>query len=150
VADLTAIREALAESLRESLPAGQVQVSAYLLSNPSPPSVMIFPGETDWHQAMQDGLEKRELIVRALVGTPTEEGAQRRLDEFLSSDGEFSLKAAIEKVEPGDQTVTLGGLVDDVEVVKTRGYQIYKTSPEKPPQLGAEWHVDVWGNGSAE
>jgi hypothetical protein len=39
--------------------------------------------------------------VQALVGTPTEEGAQRRLDDFLASSGEFSLKAAIERIAPG-------------------------------------------------
>jgi hypothetical protein len=149
MASLTDIREALAAALKESLPAGEVQVSAYILANPSPPTVQIFPGETDWHQALQDGLEKRELIVQALVGTPTEEGAQRRLDGFLASTGEFSLKAAIEKVAPGDQTVTLGGLVEDVEVVKTKGYQVYKTEG-KPPQLGAEWIVDVYVIGSDE
>jgi microcompartment protein CcmL/EutN len=149
VASLTDIREALAAGLKESLPAGEVQVSAYILANPSPPTVQIFPGETDWHQALQDGLEKRELIVQALVGTPTEEGAQRRLDGFLASTGEFSLKAAIEKIAPGDQTVTLGGLVEDVEVVKTKGYQVYKTEG-KPPQLGAEWIVDVYVIGSDE
>jgi hypothetical protein len=149
MASLTDIREALADSLRESLPAGEVQVSAYILANPSPPTVQIFPGETDWHQALQDGLEKRELIIQALVGTPTEEGAQRRLDGFLASTGEFSLKAAIEKVAPGDRTVTLGGLVEDVEVVKTKGYQVYKTEG-KPPQLGAEWIVDVYVIGSDE
>jgi microcompartment protein CcmL/EutN len=149
VASLTEIREALASSIKETLPAGDVQVSAYLLPNPSPPTVQIFPGETDWHQALQDGLEKRELIVQALVGTPTEEGAQRRLDDFLASSGEFSLKAAIERIAPGDQTVTLGGLVEDVEVVKTKGYHVYKADG-RPPQLGAEWVVDVYVNGSDE
>jgi hypothetical protein len=44
VASLTEIREALASSIKETLPAGDVQVSAYLLPNPSPPTVQIFPG----------------------------------------------------------------------------------------------------------
>jgi hypothetical protein len=149
MASLTEIREALASSIKEALPAGEVQVSPYILANPSPPTVQIFPGETDWHQALQDGLEKRELIVQALVGTPTEEGAQRRLDAFLESSGDFSVKAAIEVIEVGENTVTLGGLVEDVIVVKTKGYQVYKTEG-KPPQLGAEWYVDVFVNGSAD
>jgi hypothetical protein len=149
MAGLTEIREALAGRLRDSLPIDVVQVSAYLLANPSPPTVQIFPGEVDWHQAMQDGMEMRALVVQALVGQPTEEGAQRRLDAFLESDGDLSIKAAIERIDDGDQTVTLGGLIDDLIVVKTKGYQVYRqTDPPKPPQLGAEWLVHVYVTGS--
>jgi hypothetical protein len=137
MATVKEIRAALKTNL-ENIPG--TQKSAYLLGSPSPPTLQIFPGEVDWHMAMNDGLAKREFIVQALVGQPTEEGTQVVLDEFLDETGDSSVKSAIESDS------TLGGLVDDVIVVKTKGYQLIKnpSQPDKPPRLGAEWHVDVY------
>lgn len=142
MAKLRDLRAALVVNLKASI--SDVQIEPYLLDDPTPPTLHILPGETDWHQALEDGLEMRELIVQALVGTAIKEGAQVVLDEFLDSDGDTSVKSAIES-DP-----TLGGLADDLIVVKTKGYQMIKNRPDKPAQLGAEWLVHIYVSGSDE
>lgn len=142
MADLTQIREAIAESLRSI---SDVQVSAYLLSNPTPPTLMVTPGEIDYHQALQDGMEMYTLRVQALVAHTGDIGPQQQLDGMLASTGNRSIKAAVE-LEP-----TLGGLVDDLVVLKTKGYHLVHVGQGATAQiyLGADLDVLVYTTGSA-
>lgn len=117
-----------------------VQVSAYTLPNPTPPTVWVFPDETDYHEASQNGLAFAKMAVRALVGTIADQGAQILMDQMLDPAGAKSVKAAIESDR------TLGGLVSDLVVERHNGYQLMKNpvAPDTAPQyLVAQWQVLV-------
>lgn len=89
------------------------QVSAYMLSNPTPPClfVSIDPAEgVRYDRAMQRGLDEYSLRVHGIVAVTSDQGAQSRLDEWLASRGPGSVKAAIESDR------TLGGVADDTHV----------------------------------
>lgn len=133
-ASLTEIREGLAEAL--SAVAG-MQVSAWMLSNPTPPAAHVYPDETEYHRAMQNGAEGWTLIVEAFVASNSEIGAQQRLDKMLASSGAESVKEALEA------DGTLGGIVSDVTVTRTTGYRQYQLPAGQGPALGAQWTVEV-------
>lgn len=136
MASLTEIREGLAEALEKV--DFDMQVSAYIRGNASPPFAQVVPDETEYHQAMGNGAETWGLVVQIVVALGTDEGAQRVLDEMLESDGALSAKAALE----ADQS--LGGLVSGVTVERTSGYRTYRLGATQAEALGAEWTVSVF------
>jgi len=133
--DITPVRLALADNL--SAISG-IQVSAYMLPNPTPPTVHIYPAEIQYDLAMDRGMDLFYLTVQALSGSPDDRAAQQNLDAYLSGDGEQSFKAAIE----ADRT--LGGSCDDLIVESMSGYRLYSFQ-DRAPALGAEWRVRIIG-----
>ena len=133
---LADIRAGLAANLSTLL---GVQVSAYVLANPTLPVIWIRPSSasgTDYHRAMQDGAEDWNMLVQAYVGTVSDIAAQKKLDEFLASKGATSVKAALESDR------TLGGAAEDLIVQSCSGYLEY-ARPDGSTALGAEWQVLV-------
>lgn len=135
---LTQIREGIAANLATLQ---GCQVSAYMLANPTPPTVHVYPGDIEYDLAMGRGLDKWTLTVQAFVGTVSDQGSQVKLDAFLAPSGALSVKSAVES----DQT--LGGLVSDLQVVSCSGYRVYARESGHPPVLGAEWSVEVLATG---
>ena len=133
-----AIREEMA-GLLGTIP--NVQASAKILANPTPPTLWVLPGEIAYDMAMNRGQDNQGILVQAIVGTSTDQGAQVTLDRFLAPDGIYSAKAVLESERPGP--VTLGGLVEDLAVVSCTGYRQYPR-PDGTAYLGAEWTVQVW------
>lgn len=127
------------EGLRANIEAGvtDFQVSAYMLANPTPPTIHLFPEEVMYDEAMRRGLDEIRITVQAFVGLVSDQGAQVRLDELLAPAGAGSLKAAVE-ADP-----TLGGTVDDLRVVGATGYKVYSVGGQVSTVLGCEWTVHV-------
>lgn len=120
---------------------GDVQTSAYRLSNPTLPSLQVaWPDEVQYHESMRNGTDGWVLIVMAFAGLMSEKGSQILLDQFIAATGAKSVKAAIE----GD--TTLGGIVDDTTVVSCTGYREYTIGTKAA--LGCEWRVEVIAPGS--
>lgn len=71
------------------------QVSAYGLSQPTPPGIQIRPGRTDWHKAMGGVQNVRSFVVQAFVAYSSDIGAQVLLDEWLDPTGPQSIAAAL-------------------------------------------------------
>jgi len=118
-----------------------VQVSAYLLSSPTPPAVYVVgPGQVEYHRAMVNGLDNWTMLIQATAGLTTDQGAQIRLDGFIGATGASSVKAAVESDR------TLGGKAQDTVVQSCAGYQLYQT--ERGVFLGAEWTVLVLASGA--
>jgi hypothetical protein len=139
---LTDMREGLRANLATIT---DLQVSAYMLSSPTPPSAHVVPGgdagDIDYDQAMGRGLDLWRFTVQAFVGLPTDQGAQVLLDTFMEPSGPQSVKEALES------DCTLGGAADDLHVVSCTGYKQF-VFEGRPPLLGAGWHVHVYANGS--
>lgn len=134
MADLTAMREGLAESLKRI--EGLQNASGYQLAAPTPPACHVIPSMITYHEAMQDGDELYEFVVQVFVTVTLDIPAQKRLDKMLASSGPFSVKEALESnQEPG------GGAYD-VTVVRTSG-QRFLDFPGRGMMLFADWMVNV-------
>jgi len=134
--NLGALRIAIANNL--STIEG-VQVSAYMLANPTPPAIQVMPGPTEYHQTFGSSGEAEwwEFMVQAFVAATTDFGSQMLLDEMLASEGDRSVKAAIESDR------SLSSQCDDLIVTRRSGYQLY--APDgRAAILGAEWTVRVF------
>jgi hypothetical protein len=140
MATVKEIREGIAANLAAL---DGVQKSAYLLSNATPPTLMVMPGPpgggdfTEYHRASQDGLEIMTFTVRAEAGVVSDIGGQMKVDEFLDVNGGSSVKTAVES------DASLGGLVSDLIV--TRSTAGIVTSQDGTSQkIAAEWEVKVY------
>lgn len=127
--------------LREGLAANldaieDVQASAYMLSNPTPPTIEVVPDEVDYDAAMGRGDDTWRFVIRAYVGVASDKGAQLLLDELLAPSGTRSVKTVLEADE------TLGGVAEDLHVQTATGYRIYQRAGG-PELLGCEWTVEV-------
>jgi hypothetical protein len=140
MSSLAAIRTGLAANLATlKTTYRDMQVSPYVLSNPTLPCIWIKPTQgavTEYHQAMQDGQETWTLSVQAFVGSGSDITAQTVLDELLATNGGHSVKAAIEA------DTTLGGTIDCLIVRRCISYIEYQR-PDGSLALGAEWIVEV-------
>lgn len=133
MASFTDIREALAANLASVT---GLQENAYVLSQPTPPAAEVMPAPIEYDRAFGRGLDRLNFIVRVFVGFTQDIGAQKRLDSMLASTGAASIKTALESDK------TLGGLVDDLHVTGTSGYQLFSRAGSAPV-LGAEWQVTI-------
>jgi len=135
---LTQIREGLAASLATL---DGVQVSAYMLANPTPPAIHIYPAAVEYDYTFRRGYDTWTLTVQAFVGYSSDIGAQKKLDAFLAPSGTQSLKQAAE----ADRT--LGGIVESVRVVAATGYHEYAREGGSTV-LGAEWQTEIYASGA--
>lgn len=135
MATMAELRAALATSIE---PLSNVQVSPYMLANPTPPAADVEPAPIDYDLAMKRGLDKWTFIVRVYVGLSGDIAAQKKLDAYIEPTGATSIKTLVE----ADRT--LGGLCDSVQVIKCSGYRTFERAHGASPLLlGAEWTVVV-------
>ena len=130
MATLAAIRAGLATNLGTW---SDVQVSAYALSNPTPPCEEIVPSSVTYDLALKRGADTYHLTVRVFVGLVSDIGAQKRLDLFLAGSGSGSMKTAVEL------DATLGGACADVRDESSTCTRAYG----KGQNLGAEWELEL-------
>ena len=138
MASVAAVRAQLATDL-SSLPAlsgvfpDGYRVSAYPLSNPTPPQIEIAQFGIQKHQAMANGAEWWTCIVRAYLAVTTDAISLQTADEFLAND---PISAAIE-ADP-----TLSGLVADLQV--DRADQRFWEHPAlRATVAGVEWQLRI-------
>lgn len=129
--ELADIRQGLADRL-DTIP--DIQVSPYVLSNPTPPAAHLFPETVEYDMTFGRGHDDWFFTVQAFVGMTGDIAAQINLDRMLAPSGESSVKEALETGP------AITG-VQDVHVLSCAGYRIY-TRPTGDV-LGAEWRVRV-------
>jgi len=113
-----------------------LQVSAYMLSAPTPPAVHILPDNVAFDKAMHSGLNELTMMVQLFVAMMSDLGSQVLLDRYLSPSGTLSVKAALEA------DLTLGGACQVLHVL-TWTYRQYPR-PEGESFLGADFTVQVY------
>jgi hypothetical protein len=91
------------------------------------------------------GMDELEFVSRVLIGRADDRAAQKVLDALLSGSGPASLKAAIEAARGAPGEAALGGLADDLHVVRVQGYRWYEHQGTK--YVGAELIIRVIGPG---
>jgi hypothetical protein len=129
------MRQGIADALE---PMG-IQVSPYVLYNPTPPCAYVQDGPVNYDASMGRGHDDWTFTVFVLVGMVSDIGSQMKLDSLRKSHGDMSVKALIE----ADRT--LGGACIQARVPDVSGSRIYTL--EGPPVLGAEWTVLVMADG---
>jgi hypothetical protein len=112
-----AIRQALAANL-STLEVQGVQVSPYMLSSPTPPTVQLLPGPINYQLAMGHGLSEVTILIQAFDSYADPESAQRTLDKLMTTTGNMSIVAAAESDKQ------LGGAADDLEVTACSGVSL--------------------------
>ena len=127
------VREGIADVLRAI---SGVQVSAYVLSNPTIPSLQVLTGKSS-RMSNRRGLIEREFQIQGFFGLHSDVGAQMLLDEFCDETGGRSVVAAL-KADP-----TFHGAVEDSDVDGDSGTQIWNREGS-PAALGTEWTVRVF------
>lgn len=134
-----ALRAGLRANIKESI--GSLQVSAYVLANPTPPGVQIYPGEVRFDLAMDRGLDELDFVVQAFIAHTGDQGNQSFLDELRDPVGSRSMKAAIES------DLTLGGMCEDLRVVSLSGYSMIVTADNRA-LITNEWLVTLYVDSS--
>lgn len=122
-----------------------LQVQPYMLVNPTPPTGHMWLGPTEYDLAAQRGSDDWEITVQLLVAAGFDMGAQAKLDEYLATSGPRSVKAALEDDRPGP--CTLGGLVQDLHVVRDEGLQRIVTEGGVEA-VGSTWTVLIYASGA--
>lgn len=117
-----------------------IQILPYLVSEPTPPAIMIFPSDITYHVANADGWISLAFTIRVAVSFTSGEGSQMLLDQFMAPNGAQSILAAVES----DQT--LGGAADNVVVRSVTGPVL--TIVNTNAYLTADWSVDVYADGT--
>lgn len=134
---IATIRAGLAANLSRIV---DVQVSPYVLSEPTPPTIQIRSGDVTYDRAMNRGWDEVTMIVQALVPFSSDGGSQAALDAMMAPNGSTSVKAAVES------DLTLGGACDQVHVVSCSGTQLATIAGVAV--LLAEWTCIVYANGA--
>ena len=142
MASLVEIVEAMAAALDpvvDAIPG--LQVSAYMLGNPTPPCVDIYPGDPFFEgpSGFGDDIEAY-FTVRARTTTADLEGGQKALLRMLDPRAPESVEAAL----TSDQT--LGGVCQSLGVVpeEVTGYREYLEDTAANGRLiGCQWRVRV-------
>src|SRR6266508_3862702 len=137
MADVKLLREGLAANLT-TLP--DIQVSAYMLSSPTPPAAHVVTGPVAYDMAMGRGLDDLTFRVQVFVGLVSDIGAQQNLDAYLAGSGALSVKQALESDK------TLGGAAFGLQVTESTGPQMF--TGDSGPVLMAEWTVLVKAKGA--
>jgi hypothetical protein len=135
-ATLDQIRQGLANNLA-SIP--DIQVSPFMLAQPTPPGIHVFPGPLTYDQAMSRGLDIYNVVAQAYVAFTTDIGSQKLLDRMCEPSGANSVKTQIEKDR------TLGGIVGTVQVTGMSGYRVVQRDTGGP-LLVAEWDITVYSS----
>lgn len=140
--NLPAVRQALADLLTEGC---RIDVLPYVPGDPTPPTGHLYPSPVEYDAAFSRGMDVWTFTLQVYVaeGAITR-AAQERLDEFLSTSAATSVKRAVE-VADGPQT--LGGLIDDLRVLRCDGYRRYVVDG-KGPMFGSEWTIEVRAEGA--
>lgn len=147
MADVTAIRHALADKLAEVFSvavAGEGDawsVSPTIVTQPDVPQLVVMKGPTEYGEAMGYSLHKLTMLVVAYVSAGSSEESQDLLDELLAPSGDRSVYATI-MAPDHDSQVTLGGVCGDLIVTRDSGHRLYHVAGID--YLGADWEIDVY------
>ena len=145
---ISAVRDALADAARAVvLPAGLPKLTSpgYVPDAVTAPCFFVAEFSMDYDKAFGRGLDEIEFTARVLAGRGDDRSSQKVLDAMLSSSGTASLKQALEAARGAPGQAALGGLADDLHVMRIQGYRWYEH--QGTTYVGAELVIKVIGDG---
>jgi len=135
MADISELRQGIANNLA-TIPG--LRVSATIPDNPSPPIAIVQLNRVQYHQDFKRGMTEYDFSVQVIVGRVDERTAQRNLDSYCSSTGDYSIGLAIESNR------SLSGKAFDTIVTEMTNYGSVLISDVT--YLAAEFNVRVLAN----
>lgn len=147
---ISQVRDAIAAAASAVvLPDGiaKLTCSGYTPDSIVAPHFFVAEYTQDYDKAMRRSLDELEFTCRVLVSRADDRTSQQILDSMLSGAGQASLKQAIEAARGAPGEYALGGLADDLHVMRVQGYRWYEH--EGAQFVGAELIVKVIGDGSS-
>jgi hypothetical protein len=135
MADISELRQGIANNLA-TIPG--LRVSATIPDNPSPPIAIVQLNRVQYHQDFKRGMTEYDFSVQVIVGRVDERTAQRNLDSYCSSTGDYAIGLAVESDR------TLGGKAFDCIVTEMTNYGSVLISDVT--YLAAEFNVRVLAN----
>lgn len=135
---IAAVRQGLADNLSE-IP--EVQVSAYILSRPTPPTLWVAGASIAYDMAYGSRVtgktytDEYTATIQGFVDFNEDIGNQQLLDQLLAPSGVYSVKRAIEADK------TLAGVADTLWVASST--QTSLTTFQAVSYLLAEWSVTI-------
>jgi hypothetical protein len=135
MADISELRQGIANNLA-TIPG--LRVSATIPDNPSPPIAIVQLNRVQYHQDFKRGMTEYNFAVQVIVGRVDERTAQRNLDSYCSSTGDYAIGLAVESDR------TLGGKAFDCIVTEMTNYGSVLISDVT--YLAAEFNVRVLAN----
>lgn len=146
---MSAVRVAIADAASAVvLPAGigKLTATGFVPDAVLAPHFFTAEYSVEYDKAFGRRLDEVEITCRVLVGRADDAASQRTLDALLSGSGTASLKQAIEAARGAPGEAALGGLADDLHVMRVQGYRWYEHANVE--YVGAELVVKVIGDGS--
>jgi hypothetical protein len=113
MASITDLRTAIATNLATI---SGLRTSPTLPDNPNPPIALVTPISVSFDDSFKRGMQTYTFVISVIVGRVDERTAQNKLDAFVSSTGNQSIKLAVESDK------TLGGNAFDCRVTEMRNY----------------------------
>lgn len=143
-ASLVEIVEALADQITDQVAAQDLggealQVWPYLVLNPTPPTVDIYPADPFSEQTGFDTTDARDVwfTVRVRVTPADVDAAQQLLLQLMDPRADTSMLAAI----VADRT--LGGRVSSLQPTGPTGIIVYSPLQNEGYLVGCEWRTRV-------
>lgn len=146
---ISPIRTAIADAARLLvMPTGvpSLTCTGYVPDAIVAPHFFVGEVEVTFDRAYGRKLDVLEFTCRVLVGRADDKSSQEILDALLSGAGPASLKQAIEAARGAPGELALGGLADDLHLMRVQGYRWYEHAGTQ--YVGAELVIKVIGDGS--
>lgn len=144
VATLQEIVEALADQITLNVAAGHLggealQVWPFLVLNPTPPCIDIYPADPFSEQTEMGPVDSRDVTftVRARVTPIDVDATQQLLLQLMDPRSDTSVLGAILADE------TLGGIVSDLTVTGMTGIIVYTPIGSEGYLVGCEWRTRI-------
>lgn len=135
--DIKAVRTALREAATSNIDG--LNGYSYGASMMNTPAFFVADVELDYGSALESGMETAVFNCRMLVSKTDDSGGQERVDDYMASEGERSVRAALESDR------TLSGECFEVHVDKAEGPKVYVHNGVD--YLGCQFRVQVTGRG---
>jgi hypothetical protein len=145
---VSAIRDAIADAASAVvLPSGigKLVCTGYLPDSITTPCFYVGEVDVNFDQTMGRGTDELMVTARVLASRSDDRSAQRLLDMLISGAGPASLKQAIEVARGAPGELALGGLADDLHVVRVQSYRWFEHAGST--FIGAEYTIRVIGDG---
>lgn len=131
--DAQAIRDALATNLGTIT---GLRTAGDVPDNPNPPMAIVFLENITYDDAFRNGLTTFNFNVMVVVSRADDRTAQRKLNQYVSPDGERSIKSAVESDR------SLGGLVQTLRL--TAMTSLGSTTINEQEYMAVEFSVAVY------
>lgn len=132
---ISELREGIASNLATIV---GLRTYATIPDNVNPPAAIVGVNSVEFHKAFANGLSTYSFTITVVVGRASEREAQNKLDQYCTSSGAKSIKAAIESDK------TLNGVAFDSIVTGVRNYGSVTIS--ETTYLAAEFDLTVQAN----